>query len=347
MADCSSEFSKFHNEIELSSSKKRDLRKSRDAIRKRIKKHFKETLKQTGPKFAGQGSYAMKTTVNPIDGEFDIDDGVYLQNLDDDKAKWPTAETAHKWIHDAVKDQTDEKTEDRAKCVRVAYKKDYHIDLPIYGMNNSKPFLAIKGERQWTESDPKALTDWFVGEVNKKSEQVRRCVRYAKAWRDKQNNKLKMPSGLVLTVLVVEKFHSDSRDDKSFHETMNDIKSSFSSRLVVWNPADRTEDLAAEMTDEQVKNFKEKLEALSSDGQLALNEDCQHKATKLWRKQFGDRFPLVDEEQEKSSSTHTEESIRKALTEGRLAVDLDTRRVDVVEPTDERAIKTRPWGDER
>ena len=81
MADLHSEFKIFHDSIALNSSKKESLRKSWDAIREKIRKHFRDQLKVNVPKFRGQGSYAMGTTVNPLDSEFDIDDGIYLQHL--------------------------------------------------------------------------------------------------------------------------------------------------------------------------------------------------------------------------------------------------------------------------
>jgi hypothetical protein len=85
MANCDDLFQTFDENISVSSARKKTLRKSRNAIRDRIRKHFKEELKVTVPKFHGQGSYSMDTLVNPLDGcDYDIDDGVYLQHLGDE-----------------------------------------------------------------------------------------------------------------------------------------------------------------------------------------------------------------------------------------------------------------------
>ena len=90
MADLSSEFNTFHDRITLTFGKKDSLRKARNALRDKIRGHFRDQLKLNVPKFRGQGSYAMGTTVNPLDGEFDIDDGVYMQHLDpQDDTEWP------------------------------------------------------------------------------------------------------------------------------------------------------------------------------------------------------------------------------------------------------------------
>lgn len=171
MANLHKEFTKFHDQVALTSGKKESLRKSRNAIRDRIRKYFSYALKVASPKFHGQGSYAMGTTVNPLDGEFDIDDGVYLQHLDDnDDSEWPTPETVHRWLVNATNGHTNEKPIDKRACVRVRYASQYyHVDLPSYAKLNSKYMLAEKGAKGWHRSDPKALTDWFKEQVKRKA----------------------------------------------------------------------------------------------------------------------------------------------------------------------------------
>ena len=208
MADLTKEFKTFHDAVVLTSAKKASLRKSRDAIRDKIRKHFSKTLKIAVPKFRGQGSYSMGTTVNPIDGEYDIDDGAYLQHLDtQNDEEWPAASTVHQWIVNATDGHTSEKPMDKRTCVRVRYAGKYHVDLPLYGELNGKYLLAVKGEKKWPHSDPLALTTWFRDQIEMHGEQLRRIVRYLKAWADFQYHRSgKMPNGLILTVLSASNF---------------------------------------------------------------------------------------------------------------------------------------------
>ena len=163
MADLNKEMKKFHEKIALSSGNEESLRKSRNAIRERIRRYFRDTIKLTVPKFQGQGSYSMHTMINPLDGEFDIDDGVYLQHLDEyDIDKWPTPDTVHRWLLKATDDHTNEKSVDKQTCVRVRFAGRYHVDLPAYGTLNNVYMLADKGPKGWHVSDPKAITDWFL-----------------------------------------------------------------------------------------------------------------------------------------------------------------------------------------
>ncbi|MBW2560913.1 MAG: hypothetical protein JRE40_08670, partial [Deltaproteobacteria bacterium] len=185
MANLQNEFASFHDRVALTSAKKESLRQSRDAIREKIGKYFQDNLNVKTPCFHGQGSFAMITTVNPLDGEFDIDYGVYLQHLDESNDKeWPTPEAVHHWLVEATDGHTNEKPVDKRTCVRVRYAGQYHVDLPSYASLNGKLMLAEKGNNGWHHSDSKALTEWFNGYVHTYGEQIRRIVRDLKAWAD-------------------------------------------------------------------------------------------------------------------------------------------------------------------
>ncbi len=166
--------------------------------------------------------------------------------------------------------------------------------------------MAEKGENGWHQSDSKALTDWFISQVNNKGEQLRRTVRFIKAWADFQSGRRgKMPSGLILTVLAVENFRLDEKDDISLSKTVAAISDAVKSLFTVFNPIDGTEELTARLTDIQKERFQQAIADFSSDALKAVDtDDCEY-ASKLWRLQFGDRFPVVEskdnEEQKKGN----------------------------------------------
>ena len=152
MADCHDLFNEFFKNIKLSDSNKSKLIDARNAIRNRIKDYFKDTLKEKSPLFHEQGSFSIGTVVTPLDGEFDIDLGAYLQNLPQDN--WPSPDTVHKWIFKAVEGHTNEAPKDKRTCVRLIYAGKYHVDLPIYNSSSENSFLAEKGEKGWHGSNP-------------------------------------------------------------------------------------------------------------------------------------------------------------------------------------------------
>lgn len=296
MANLHSEFITFHDRVALTSGKEESLRTARNAIRERIQKYFRENLKVTLPKFLGQGSYAMGTTVNQLDGEFDIDDGVYLQHLDEnDDREWPTPDTIHRWLVKATDGHTNEKPLDKRACVRVRYVGQYHVDLPSYGKLNGEYLLAEKGVKGWHRSDPLALTVWFREQVKAQGDQLRRIVRYLKAWADFQSGRRgKMPSGLILTVLAAQNFRSDSRDDVSLAYTAAAISNAVYPIFCVYNPVDFTEELTARLTDEQKARFQDVVSDLAIRGAKAIDVDDRKESSKLWRSQLGDRFPNIE-----------------------------------------------------
>ncbi|MBW2428174.1 MAG: hypothetical protein JRF56_04390 [Deltaproteobacteria bacterium] len=313
MADLQREFNTFHDRITLTSSKKDSLRKARNALRDKIRKHFRETLKLIVPKFQGQGSYAMGTTVNPLNGEFDIDDGIYLQHLDiNDKSQWPTPATVHQWLVQATDGHTGEKPIDKRTCVRVRYAGHYHVDLPAYSEFIGDYLLAEKGEKEWHRSDPLTLTNWFRVQVKNHGEQLRKMIRYLKAWADFQSGRLGiMPSGLILTVLVSNNYRTDQRDDIAFANTIRAISNAVRFAFYVYNPVDAGEELTARLTAPQKTRFQETISDAADAAAEAIETDDRHEASKTWRKQFGDRFPAVEKE---NNSSQKKEATAKLTT---------------------------------
>ena len=297
MANCHDLFQKYHDMIKLDSSKKELLKNGKNALRKKIKEYFSNTLEVESPKFWSQGSYALRTIVNPIVGEYDIDDGVYLQNLGTIKDKWPTPQIIHKWIYNAVKGHTKEDPIDKRTCVRVIYSGQYHVDLPIYGIYNNEHYLAEKGERGWHVSDPQILHNWFMNQLKVNGEQLRTTVKYLKAWADYQTKtkNLTLPSGLVLTILVAKSYTSRDRDDTAFGRTVKNIYQNISNALAVCNPVDESEVLTEYLTDQQKKVFIELLLELMDSTNEALGQQSKKEACKIWRREFGSRFPCCDD----------------------------------------------------
>ena len=306
MADLNETFLEFNGEIALSAKKKKELRKSRKAVRKDIKKYFKENRDKHTVKFKGQGSYAMNTTILPSSGEYDVDDGVYIFGKEEDR---PTTATAHNWIVKAVENRTNQNTIDKNTCVRVQYAAQYHIDLPIYykitDSNNeyfydSKdiPELAHKN-KNWIESDPYAFKLWFLGKASGK-DQLKRIVRYLKAWTDYKSS-LKLPSGLVLTILAANHYVEDSRDDKSFLKTLEEIQKDiddtrfFTSYVCKRPTVDKTENLLDKYSSNTAKtNFLEALNNLIVSGRQAIETSSKKDACAKWQKHLGNRFPCAN-----------------------------------------------------
>lgn len=289
LADINNLFVDFYEKISLSKEKADNLRRGRDALRKKIKEWFSDNEKGE-PSFCWQGSFAMKTTVNPIgDGEYDLDDGVYLQEFfDEDMSTWPATSTVHSWIKSAVKGHTQSAPIDKDTCVRVVYAKGYHIDYPIYIKYNDTAYLAHK-TKGWTISDPKAFKDWFIQNVREEGEQLRRLVKYLKAWKDFKEISLK---GIEITILATENFCAyEGRDEKSLYETVQNILVVLENNFVCIKPVAPGEDLFEGTSKTKKDNIINGLKALSNKLDLAIKESDPKVASQYMKEIFGNRFP--------------------------------------------------------
>ncbi len=307
MSNCHEDFLRMNISVSLTEREKKKLRISRDAIGSRIKNHFKSKGYMM-PDFKGQGSFSMDTGIRPTTGFYDLDLGVYLKGLGTDPDQWPTTETIHNLIFNAVNGQTSIRPIKKSTCVRVVYKspyidKDdlsYHIDLPVYAYKESfwsdeiKTVIALKGDRQWSEnSDPSKFTEWFFDcckKTRSDPEQLKRIVKYLKTWKDNMPEYPRMPSGMILTVLAAKNFQPHSRDDISFIETIKVFYNLLEWLFQIMKPVEPFNDLANAMTDNEIENFMSRTKNLIELGGKAL-AGTNHKTSRaIWSTFFGDRF---------------------------------------------------------
>ena len=109
----------------------------------------------------------------------------------------------------------------KTNCVRLTYVRDFHIDLPIYYQDrySGRRYFGSRGN-YWDPSNPKAFVEWLKSNTVRKPQLVR-TIRYLKAWADHTKIKpgKKFPSGLDLTLWVIEYYRPSSRDDIALFNT--------------------------------------------------------------------------------------------------------------------------------
>lgn len=308
-------FSDFNSTIQLKDSKIAKLKTNRNALRDRIRTYFEEH-NWDAPRFYSQGSFSLGTNLNPIkkvtsDGDvkeaYDLDDGVYFICPKEER-KEPA--TYHDRIRKAVDGHTD-KVIDKTTCIRVVYADGHHIDLPSYWLetDGDTPQLAHLS-KGYIDSDPKAFKNWVSDKISNANSngQLRRVIRYFKAWKDfreDKNSNLKLPSGFILTILVCRNFSKNDRDDLAFKSTAEGIKAALDSSFTCYRPTEPTnEDL---MTEYSQSTILKELRDLINNALRAIDSDYEKESSEFWRKVFGERFPLgkgEGDDTEKSSSIY-------------------------------------------
>lgn len=296
MANCSKLFQRYIDEISISSQKSDRMKKSKNALRERIRKYFKDNYPEYDPKFFIQGSHKMKSGIRTVDDICDLDDGIYFFRQPD-----VTATTLQKWVKNAVDGHTGSYPEHRKKCIRSFFYHDYEIDHPVYYKISGQEYkLAIK-DTGWEDSDPKAMVDWFNKQKDTKGQLVR-MVKDLKGWCDNKRNK--MPNGLAMTILASNaknKFYYTDRDDITLRDTLKEIKKALDSKFECIVPVTPFDDLFADYDYTRKNNFLNHLQSFIEDADAALRESNEQKSSKLWRKHLGDRFPLGEDKEETSS----------------------------------------------
>lgn len=305
MATLHQQYIDFNGKLALTTTRRDSLKSSRRDLRAKIRKSFRANHDgELQPRFGGQGSIMMDTTINPIPVydassnkllEYDLDDGIYfIESSDESNRK--SVETWHEWVYDAVDGHTAAPPERHNACVRVIFADGHHIDLPIYYKLDDQIELAHRVDR-WTISDPKEFYEWF-NEKKKNNRQLERLVRYFKGWKDYQEKStdfLSFPNGVSLSILAANNQVASDNDDIAFEKTASKMLSELqkSGGFKCLRPTTpKGEDLFDKFSASRRQTFLDKLDELVEACANARTESNQRKATEYLRAQFGDRFPL-------------------------------------------------------
>ena len=298
MANSHELFQDFHGEISIGKTKKDRLINSKNGLRSRIRKWFKENHPDYVPQFYIQGSSKMKTPIRTKDDICDLDDGVYFMREPD-----VTATTLQGWVWDAVNGYTESTPEHRKKCVRSIFTGDYEIDHPVYYKVDGQNYQIAVKDIGWENSDSKEMVDWFTKKKDKDGKLIRH-VMYLKAWCDNKRNK--MPSGLAMTILAAnakDKIVLNDRDDITLRDILKEIKKALDIKFECVVPAVPGDDLFSDYDSSRKSNFLKAVDEFIEDADKALKEENELKSSKLWRKNLGERFPEGEDKVQENNSS--------------------------------------------
>jgi hypothetical protein len=272
-----------------------------------------------------QGSYKYGTLIRPVhlDEEYDVDVGIYFEWEDKEGEAYPAPEQLRAWVQKELLGYGDqcediEQVEDPAKerCSRAVFKKQFHIDTPVYHLDRStdKRNLATLSNG-WEQSDPKPIYKWFKDAASGDDrEQLRRLIRYLKGWAAVAfvATPDSRPSSILITVIVTQAYQAAWLDRmfglKDDEDALVDVIVRIHNRLfgarVVRNPVDIKEDLNR-MSDDAWDSFLSSLQALRDAAERAIDANDEAAAALAWSEPFSFLMPLPDvgavEMQEESS----------------------------------------------
>jgi len=183
--------------------------------------------------------------------------------------------------------------------------------MPVYYKIDGKEYqLAVKNNG-WEDSDPKAMVSWFKDRKDKQGQLVA-SVKELKAWGDHKRNK--MPSGIAMTILATnakQKIVLNERYDISLRDILKEIKKTLDIKFECIVPVTPKDDLFKDYDDTRKDNFLTALDEFIKDADKAIEELNQLKASKLWKKHLGDRFPEGKDEDEKSTTSQNLDALKR------------------------------------
>ena len=322
-------FDLFHRSIRLSLDESRTLQQKREIVCNKLEDRLPAIFEAAGQEcplfgFRNQGSYQMQTGTLPLDGDYDIDLGMYFEIDPDEYHPLELKRMVYKALKGHTKD-----VRIRRPCVTVQYQQAgepaYHVDIAIYSdgsqSRDGMPRLALgkgrSGEKfcGWLVSDPATLSSEILGSYEgPELTQFRRLVRYLKRWKDLRFHKTGngAPRGIALTVashqhFEAEFFRDGTPDDLlALINIVRGLLGSFTLRGMSWFfgwpsheveimlPVEPFSNLCARMTPRHMKRFYEELEFLLEVLEAVKSGRSDEKACQRLRDIFGDDFPLPD-----------------------------------------------------
>lgn len=303
----------------------------RDGLPALIKANYPKFAKIPTPKFHTQGSWAYNTILSPAHPgqQSDMDDGCYLplsflkgaQPEIASKFFFAAVETvlkpvalAHGW--------TINPGGPKPTCTRVEINEWMHIDIPLYAIPDTEfeklsmifaearqdakkamslgdawtllpkdSLLLAHREEGWKPSDPRPMKDWLERQVMLKTEQLRRVIRYVKAWRDNYWKNGNAPSSILLmTAVDLALPTADARDDLALLKVAEKLPAILSGNVA--NPT-AEELLSDKLDDDKIRNEVVMAVRLlhSALHEAIMRCDRPEDACRRLQQLFGTRFP--------------------------------------------------------
>ena len=287
-------FKELLADIEPSSTTKSNASSAHKELRNFLKSDegFKEYHEDT---FLS-GSYRRQTAIRPQkkNGQTDrpdVDIIVVTNHSSDDDPK----DVINLLFKTLRKKYTNIRRQNRSVGIE-SIKADMDV-VPVIPCGNMY-LIPDRKQEEWILTNPRGHTSWTEN-VNASTEgNFKPLVKLMKWWRRQNPTIAKKPKGFVIECITAECMDKgETYYGELFVKTLEKIVETYTTNVIlntvptIQDPGGTGYPVTAGMTPDAFTGFFNKAKAHAELGRKALHETDVEKATKLWRRIFGKRFP--------------------------------------------------------
>ena len=253
------------------------------------------------------GSYKRDTAIRPIKKNGDIDrpdiDIIVQTNhtlKDDPKEVVDLLFSTLKKKYSNIRRQT--------RSVGIETSKADMDVIPLISLAQDTYYIPDRKQERWVKTNPSKHTDWTIETNAMAGGRFKPLVKLTKWWRRQNPTIAKKPKGFVIECIIAECMdYKETYYGELFVKTLESIVKKYRAYAdldtipFIEDPGVPGSSVTSGMSPAAFKSFFNKIEKHATLGRQAIEEDDSEKATGLWKKIFGDRFPNTTSSKPKST----------------------------------------------
>ena len=177
-------------------------------------------------------------------------------------------------------------------------KADLDVSILLERQSDDLYRIGNRNTGEWYKTDPEEHTNWSAKQNDRCSGRFNPMTRMVK-WARRQNKTVsRHPKSFALEAFIAPHINEDETHyGRLFHDWCQnfldayDIYRRLRSCPILEDPAVPGGDILAGVANDEFCAYYDKIEKHRAAASKALSEDDQDKATDLWRRIFGERFP--------------------------------------------------------
>jgi len=320
MTWCEAKFQSFNDQLKLDAARRSRIDGAICNLRDYCAADEELNAARDQPLFL-QGSVAARTVIKPyLNAEFDVD-LIYPFDWSRFNRQMSAREILDWFVARLQRsDFYRPRLIEKDRCLRIDYAGDFHLDVTpgTRALQHHFPYaIPAREGNSWLASDPIGFVDWIRG-IDARSGGVDpdgagrfvRCMRYMKRWRDASYSPEPGPSSILLTTMLGKhdpslKNYYPALENSLFPQYETDAAYLYDMLRLTHSciqlgrnsafqhPTLPAEDLGRALSQADVDDFLERLQACITHLELAIYEQADGPSVERYREAFGGTFPAA------------------------------------------------------